>query len=81
MISWDNIVKYREQFNTNRCAYLEPDTLARVGVETEDGNTYIQPINETDDVFVNRLERSKIANENLFFKEWEKLEYDPNVLY
>lgn len=74
MIKWECILKYREQFGTNRCAYYEPDTLARVLIEDSNGKAYIQPKYEADEIFLDRLERSKAAGENLFFKEWCELE-------
>lgn len=83
MISIENIALYREQFATNRCAYLEPDLFMRIGIEDENGDTHIQPKDETDEIFLDRLERSKAAGRNLFFEEWEKFEfeYDPDCVY
>lgn len=83
MIKLENILKYREHFGTNRCFYLEPDAWARVFVEDSNGNSYIQPKEENDEGFLDRLERSKQAGENLFFKEWEKntIEFNPHVIY
>lgn len=83
MIKWENILKYREQFGTDNCAYIEPDSFSRIFVEDSNGIPYIQPKEETDEVFLDRIERSKQAGENLFFKEWEKSTEgnNPNVFY
>ncbi len=80
MITSDCILKYQEQFNTYQCAYYEPSTPPLVFIEDSNGKAYIQPENETDEIFLDRLERSITAGENLFFKEWDKLNDLPSDL-
>lgn len=50
---------------------LNPDT----------GKYYISPYNETEEEFMDRLERSKRENRNLFFEEWDEFIMIPGVLY
>ncbi len=57
---------------------------ALVTTNPETGKTYICPMLETDEVFLDRIERSKQAGRNLFFEEWPEAKpfvHDPEKLY
>lgn len=53
---------------------VEPTAFQR-GDSTE----YIMPLDESDEVFLDRIERSKQAGRNLFFEEWEKADPLPPI--
>ena len=60
------------------CGYEIPD--GGFVVYSKD-KKYDAPEAETEEVFLDRLKRSKAAGRNLFFEEWEEdtEEYGPNV--
>ena len=48
------------------------------------GKEYVMPYDETEESFIDRIERSKQAGRNLFFEEWEEAKpYDtsPGMRY
>lgn len=69
---------YWEQYPEESCVRGEPGDELIVSVNETD---YIQPNNETNEMFMNRLERSKERGKNLFAEEWERFEYDPGCDY
>lgn len=73
------IEKYREQYPLDDCFYGEPNDL--IMISNDENVTVIQPIDETEAVFLDRLERSKKAGKNLFFEEWNRFEYEEGMLY
>ena len=57
---------------------------ALVTTNPETGKHYICPLGETDEIFIDRIERSKQAGRNLFFEEWPEAKpvvHDPEKLY
>ena len=80
MLTSECVWAYREQFNTNSCAFEEPGSC--IVVENQDtGVSYISPPDETEKVFMDRLERCKREQRNLFFEEWEAYKAISDVLY
>ncbi len=71
MVSYDSISKYWKQYPDGGIGYSEPDGGLMIS-NLENGKTYKAPANETDELFEDRLERSKKARRNLFFEEWEE---------
>ena len=71
---------YRVQFGTKKCMFAEPSCNIMV-VNPDTGKTHISPHNETDEEFMDRLERSKCEHRNLFFEEWDEFIMKPGVLY
>ena len=69
---------YRDQYPEDSCGFLVPGCCFKI--ENED-TMYIQLENETDELFKDRLERSKMAGRNLFYEEWETFEYDDDCVY
>ena len=80
MLSGKSVYAYREQFDTDDCAFAEPSNNIMV-TNPANGKTYISPNAETDESFMNRLERCKIEQRNLFFEEWEEFVMKPDVVY
>ena len=69
---------YRDQYPEDCCGFLVPGCCFKI--ENEDA-MYIQPENENDELFIDRLKRSKMAGRNLFYEEWETFEYDDDCVY
>lgn len=80
MINYSSVLKYREKFPDDYCAFAEPSDNVIISNDTLNISV-ISPANETDDVFLDRLSRSNEAGENLFYKEWEKFEYKEGMKY
>lgn len=81
MISKKCIAAYWQQYPDGAIGYKEPGTKLSVE-ENETLKAYVAPENETDDVFMDRLRRSKESGRNLFFEEWEEdNEYRKGVIY
>lgn len=71
---------YREQFDTNKCMFAEPGNEIMV-INPDTGKYHISPYNETEEEFMDRLERSKRENRNLYFEEWDEFIMLPGVMY
>ena len=80
MISPESMHKYKEVFGT-RCVYHEPGYGEVWVKDAETGKAYISPIDETDEIFLDRINRSIKAGRNLFYEEWKRLIYKPDCLY
>lgn len=80
MLTSKCVLAYREQFDTYDCAFAEPSCNIMV-VDPDTGKYHISPYNETDEEFMDRLERSKREHRNLFFEEWDEFIMKPGVLY
>lgn len=80
MLTEKSLEAYREQFHTNGCMFAEPGCNLMVK-DAATGKAYISPCDETDEIFADRLERCKLENRNLFFKEWKELVYEPGIMY
>ncbi len=78
---------------SDKCLYLYADQYPDDGLILEESTggvlitrsdkdgSYIQPIDETNESFVDRIERSKTLGRNLFYSEWEHFEYDDDADY
>ncbi|MDO4281751.1 MAG: hypothetical protein Q4C56_08985 [Peptococcaceae bacterium] len=63
----ETIIAYRKQYPDETCGYLEPSDFVMIN----NGEiTLLNPPEETDAIFLDRLERSKAAGRNLFYEEW-----------
>lgn len=60
--------------------FAEPSSNIMV-LNPDTGKYYISPYNETEEEFMDRLERSKRENRTLFFEEWDEFIMIPGVLY
>ena len=78
IISKESIKAYRKQFTDSACGYSIPNGCLRVG-DLKNGRTYIAPDNETEELFLDRLERSKKEGRNLFFIEWHEQKHKKGV--
>lgn len=80
-MSWiphESIEKYLELYAEDSCGYGEPSD--RVLIEHGE-RCVIQPREETNEVFLDRIERCRKTGENLFLKEWPEFQYDEEVDY
>ena len=83
MISDSSRLKYDEIFYPAEM-YGSYIYNAHVTTNPETGKHYICPLDETDEIFLDRIERSKQAGRNLFFEEWPEAKpvvHDPEKLY
>ncbi len=75
----ESIEKYRKMYPNDGIGF---EISGGVSVEREsDGAGFRGDENESDEVFLDRLERSKKAGRNLFYEEWEPFEYEDGVDY
>lgn len=79
MISYSCILKYREAYPDDYCAYGEPSDNVLICNNAD--ISVVSPPDETDEAFMDRLSRSKKSGENLFYKEWERFEYEEGKKY
>ena len=73
------IFKYREHFPEDHCFFSEPGP--GIIIENTERKSFISPSGETDDIFLERLNRSKIANRNLFYEEWSEFKCDSSSIH
>lgn len=74
-VSDECIENYMMQFPEDDIFIEESNNL--VAIKDKKTNIlYIQPRMENDEEFMDRLKRSKKAQKNLFYKEWETFDYD-----
>lgn len=69
---------YSSQYPDDHCGFQVPGYYFKIEHEE---TMYIQPETETDESFVDRLERSKKKRRNLFYEEWKSFEYDNENVY
>ena len=81
MISWESIKKYRKVFNTDSCGYNEPGYGEVLVIDDTTEKGYISTWEETDEEFLDRIERSLKAGRNLFYEEWQELIYEEGWIY
>lgn len=81
MVSIDSIKKYRKVFNTDSCGYNEPGYGEVIVTDDEHHVSYIGTRKETDEEFLDRIERSLKAGRNLFYEEYQKLVYEEGWIY
>lgn len=79
MLNSNCIFEYRKCFPDDRCFFSEPGS--GIIIENSENKSFISPSDETDDIFLERLHRSKIANRNLFYEEWTEFKYDSSSIY
>lgn len=77
MVSFESILKNREQYPDDLCAYLEPTNFVIV---RHGDLCKLSENEESDESFLDRLERSKKEGRNLFFVEWTR-EPKKDVVY
>ena len=80
MLTEKSVFSYRKQFPNDDCFFSEPGPGVIVR-NKETSSSYISPMNETDEAFTERLERSKKASHNYFYDEWKKFSYKKNAVY
>ena len=78
MITEKSIDKYKEMFPEDECFYGEPSSLVYI---SHGEDTYGQPEDETNDIFMDRLVRCKKAGRNLFLEEWDVENIEEDVDY
>lgn len=80
MLTEKNVYAYRKYFDTDNCAFAEPGN--QIMIFNEKTNTYhVSPPKETNETFMNRLERCKEEQRNLFLDEWQPFNYEDGKLY
>ena len=78
MISSKCWLKYMELFKTSSPMFYHVNDGSLM-IEA-DGRTLIQPENETDESFMERLNRCT-KEHNVFLEEWEEFKYEPDCIY
>ncbi|MDO4281760.1 MAG: hypothetical protein Q4C56_09030 [Peptococcaceae bacterium] len=77
---YDTILAYRKQYPEDDCAWMAP-SCEYVFIDNGD-KALINPPGETDEIFLDRLERSKAAGRNLFYEEWtDEYILEPGLRY
>lgn len=79
MLSDKCIDIYEEQYPEDDCGYGEPGD--KILISDNKGHLVIEPENETDETFMERLKRSKECGRNLFYEEWVPFKYKDGVEY
>lgn len=65
---------YRAQYPKDDCCIDECFGDVVISRESDEKSFY-NPEHESDEVFMDRLKRSREAERNLFYEEWEVFEY------
>ena len=81
MISYENIKRYRNAFPKDSCAYDAASYGEVIVTNGETGESFKSDLNETDEVFLDRLQRSIEQKTNLFYIEWQPNAYKQDCLY
>ena len=68
--------KYVDQYPDDGCGF---STTSGQMIIEGDGGLYVQPLSETEEVFLERLNRSRKSNRNLFYEEWIKFDVDKDM--
>lgn len=63
---------YRKQYPRDACGFDEG--TGYMAIEHRD-TVYAQPEDETNESFMERLERGRQEGRNLFYEEWPELQY------
>ena len=66
---------YEEAFPESKLCFLSPSG-DMTAVDLENNKEYVKPFEETEEVFMDRIKRSKEQGCNLFFKEWPPLVHE-----
>ena len=69
--------KMKPDWERSSIGFLIPDGYLSIEI---DGKDYIQPLDETDETFMERLSRCT-PEHNVFAEEWPELHYEPGVDY
>lgn len=80
MISVNCIFEYRKLYPEDRCFIGEPGSLVMIE-SNELKKTFFSPFDENDELFLERLNRSKQHNHNYFYDEWNLFNSDNDVRY
>lgn len=80
MLSSKSIFEYRKQFPMDSCFFNEPGSGVLIESKSKQ-KAFISPADETDEMFLDRLTRSKKVGRNLFYEEWETFEYNSDYVY
>ena len=69
------IIAYQEAFPESKLRFLSlsGDMTA---VDLDNNKEYVKPFDETEEVFIDRIRRSKEKGSNLFFEEWPPLVHE-----
>ncbi len=78
-MKWETIEKYNKLYPDDDMKFGIPDGVLLK--RNNDESLFYGDENESDEVFLDRLERSKKAGKNLFYEEWEPFEYEDDVDY
>ena len=74
---------YEEAFPESKLCFLSPSG-DMTAVDLEKDIEYVKPFDETEEVFMDRIRRSKEQGRNLFFEEWPQYvhewETEPDVI-
>lgn len=72
----DSMIRaYEEAFPESKLCFLSPSGDA-TAVDLENNKEFIMPFEETEEVFMDRIRRSKEQGCNLFFQEWPPLVHE-----
>lgn len=75
----NKIDAYREQYPYDDCSYEEEFTDKRIRISNKmTKKMFIEPVvnGESEEIFMDRLRRSKDVGRNLFYEEWLEFTYD-----
>lgn len=79
MLSEKCMTAYRKQYPDDDCGYEE--CTGNIMIESADGKLFCPGTDETDEIFLERLDRSSKSGKNLFYEEWLSFEYQPDCDY
>lgn len=79
MLSEKSIIEYKKRFPKDLCFFMEPDNHIAVS-KSKNSPVYISSLQETDETFLDRLNRSIEKGKNLFYEEWEVYNSSNDVL-
>ena len=74
-MSDDMIMAYEEVFPESKLCFLSPSG-DMTAVDLEKNKEFVMPFDETEEVFMDRIRRSKEQGRNLFFEEWPPLVHE-----
>ncbi|MBE5775627.1 MAG: hypothetical protein E7337_17190 [Clostridiales bacterium] len=69
------IIAYQEAFPESKLCFLSPSG-DMTAVDLDNNKEYVKPFDETEEVFIDRIRRSKEKGCNLFFEEWPPLVHE-----
>lgn len=81
MISYESIKQYRKSFPKDSCAYDAAGYGEVLVTNGDTGASFRSELNETDELFIDRIKRSIEQGKNLFYEEWNPLVCKEGCLY